>query len=131
MFYRRTLLLGGKDSRLDQFMKAREDDLLHTHAPIVMRSMPVAVTRCSADVRYRWVSQRSADWVGLPVQEIVGRPIVDVLGEDGMRAIRPYIESVLTGKDAGFAEHLTKPVQIDCLLGALDVTSYPHDGRQQ
>jgi CheY-like chemotaxis protein/nitrogen-specific signal transduction histidine kinase len=33
-------------------------------------------------------------------------------------------------RDAGFAEHLTKPVEIGCLLGALEVTSSPYNGHQ-
>ena len=83
-------------------MNARDDDLLLTHAPVVMRSMPVAVARCSADLRYLWVSQRYADWMGSPVREIVDHPIVDLLGEDGLRSIRPHIESVLTGNTVEF-----------------------------
>lgn len=69
------------------------DELLHSHAPVVMRAMPVAVARCSADLRYLWVSQRYADWLDLSIQQIVGRPIVEVLGEEALTPIRPYIES--------------------------------------
>jgi CheY-like chemotaxis protein len=64
--------------------------------------------------------------IGLPVMdgyELAGR-IRAELGEAGPRLI------ALTGygqdsdraraKAAGFAEHLTKPVDVGCLLGALD-----------
>jgi PAS domain S-box-containing protein len=43
------------------------------------------------------VSQRYADWLGLSVRQIVGRPIVDVLGEDVFTEARPHIEAVLRG----------------------------------
>jgi hypothetical protein len=34
------------------------------HAAAVVAAMPVAVTRCSADLRYLWVSDRYAAWLG-------------------------------------------------------------------
>jgi PAS domain S-box-containing protein len=69
--------------------------------------MPVAVTRCSADLRYLWVSERYAAWLGLPAAEIAGKPIVDVIGEDGMVAIRPYVETVLAGKRVEYEDKVT------------------------
>ena len=67
-------------------------------AATVMAAIPEAVTRCSADLRYLWVSDRYAAWLGIPAAEIIGRRIVDVIGDEGMRSIRPYVEAVLAGK---------------------------------
>jgi PAS domain S-box-containing protein len=60
--------------------------------------MPAALTRCSADLRYLWVSERYARWLGLTPQEVVGKPIADVIGAGALDAIRPHIEAVLSGK---------------------------------
>jgi len=68
------------------------------HAPIVMSTMPVAIARCSADLRYLWVSERYASWLGIPAAEITGKLLVDVLGQEGLASIRPYVEAVLAGK---------------------------------
>jgi PAS domain-containing protein len=57
-------------------------------AATVIAAMPVALTRCSADLRYVWVSDRYANWLGIPAAEIAGKPIVDVIGEAGMDSIR-------------------------------------------
>ena len=76
-------------------------------AATVLSTMPVAVTRCSADLRYLWVSERYAAWLGLPAAEIAGKPIVDVIGEDGMVAIRPYVETVLAGKRVEYEDKVT------------------------
>src|SRR5262249_11341874 len=81
-----------------RFMSDRRDHLVPEHAHVVMRLMPVAVTRCSADLRYLWVSQRYADWIGCSPEGLIGRPIVEVLGEEELRTIRTYVESVLKGK---------------------------------
>ena len=72
------------------------------YAPTVMRYMPVAVSQCSADLRYLWVSQRYADWLGLPQEQIVGHRIADVVGEEAVETVRPYIEAVLSGQRVEF-----------------------------
>jgi PAS domain S-box-containing protein len=67
-------------------------------AVTVLEALPVPVARCSAELRYVWVSERYAEWLGIPTAEIDGRPIVDVLGQEGMDSIRPDIEEVLSGR---------------------------------
>jgi PAS domain S-box-containing protein len=71
-------------------------------AATVLATMPAAVTRCSADLRYLWVSDRCASWLGLSAAEIVGKPLVEILGEDAMATIRPFIDEVLAGKRVEF-----------------------------
>lgn len=57
-----------------------------------------AVIRCSRDLRFLWVSQGYADLIRHPVDDIVGRPIVDVLGKETFEAVRPFFERVLAGE---------------------------------
>jgi PAS domain S-box-containing protein len=57
-----------------------------------------AMIRCSRDFRFVWVSQGYADLVQQPVDKIVGRPIVDVLGKEGFEAVRPHFERVFCGE---------------------------------
>lgn len=65
---------------------------------MVTDTMSAAVTQCSADRRYVWVSRGYAAWVGRQQEEIAGRPIAEILGEEGYETIRPYVERVLTGE---------------------------------
>jgi signal transduction histidine kinase/ActR/RegA family two-component response regulator len=64
----------------------------------VLSALPVAVTHCGADLRYVWVSERYAEWLRIPGADIVGRPIVEVLGQRGMDSIRHDIDAVLGGR---------------------------------
>src|SRR5262245_22877355 len=57
--------------------------------------MTAAVSQCSRDLRYRWVSPGYGIWIGRPAAEIVGRRIVDVLGPSAFEALRPHVERVL------------------------------------
>jgi PAS domain S-box-containing protein len=75
-------------------------------AATILAAIPGAVTRCSADLRYLWASDRYAAWLGVPTSEIVGRRIVDVIGEEGTRAIRPHVEGVLAGKPVKYEEQV-------------------------
>jgi PAS domain S-box-containing protein len=67
-------------------------------ATTILAALPVAASRCTADLRYVWVSERFAEWLGVPSGEIVGRSIVEVLGPEAMDSIRPDIDAVLSGR---------------------------------
>jgi PAS domain S-box-containing protein len=58
----------------------------------------VAVSHCSRDFRYLWVNQEYANWLQLRLDEIVGRPMVDVLGKEAFEALRHHFEQVLAGE---------------------------------
>ena len=55
------------------------------------------ITRCSRDLRYLFVSRAYARMLGRDARDIQGRSIVDVMGEHGFAAIKPYVERVLSG----------------------------------
>jgi PAS domain S-box-containing protein len=65
---------------------------------LIADSMPAAVALCSRDLRYIWVNRRCAEWLGMAPEEVVGRPMSQVIGRDNLAAIRPYIERVLAGE---------------------------------
>jgi PAS domain S-box-containing protein len=65
-------------------------------------NMAAAVTRCSRDYRYVWVSPAYAAWLGLPKEQIAGRYIRDVIGSEGFEEIRPYMERVLSGETVNY-----------------------------
>jgi len=65
---------------------------------LVTKQMGVAVSRCSDDLRYLWANQEYANWIQRPLNEIVGRPIVDVLGKEAFEGLLPHFRRVLTGE---------------------------------
>jgi len=73
---------------------------------VVTKQMAAAVTRCSRDLRYLWANQRYADWLQRPLDMIVGRPIVDVLGEDAFELLRHHFERVLNGEIVSYEEEV-------------------------
>jgi PAS domain S-box-containing protein len=79
--------------------KRSQDDLRQAlqQLQFITENMEAGVTRCSRDLRYLWVSRNYAAWLGRTIEEIEGRPILDVLGPSGYEGIRPHVENVLSG----------------------------------
>ena len=70
----------------------------------------IGITRCNRDLRYLEANQTFATIVGLPLGEIIGRPIIEVLGEAAFSTIRPYIERVLAGERVEYESVIPFPM---------------------
>jgi PAS domain S-box-containing protein len=77
-----------------------EATLLSTSAELhrTLDTCATGLTRCNGQLEYVSANQAYARIAGLPVEQIVGRPIVDVMGQKGLEAIRPHVERVLRGE---------------------------------
>jgi len=71
-----------------------------------LHTAATGLTHCSRDLRYLSANRAYAQYVGLPQEQIVGRPIVDVLGQAAFEIIRPRIERVLSGERVEFEDEL-------------------------
>jgi PAS domain S-box-containing protein len=87
-------------------LEAKEHDL-HT----VTDTMSAAVARCSADLRYLWVNRLYAEWVGhRKPEEMIGRPMFEVLGLEAVEQIRPHIDHVLAGNRVEYERFARRPL---------------------
>ena len=64
----------------------------------ILDSTPFMLTRCSRDLCYLYVSKAYAAMLGRRVDEIAGKPIIDIVGPRAFEAIRPHVEAVLRGE---------------------------------
>lgn len=85
--------------------RAARDDLAQQLENTVANA-GTGLTRCSRDLRYTMVNPAYAKLVGKPAEEIVGKYIVDVLGEEATNIIRPYIDRVLKGEAVEYQTEL-------------------------
>jgi PAS domain S-box-containing protein len=86
-------------------LEDRADGILEA-LDVVSKQMAVAVSRCSRDLRYLWANQGYANWLRRPLAEIVGRPILDVLGKDAFESLRHHFERVLNGEVVSYEEEV-------------------------
>ncbi len=62
--------------------------------------------RLTSDLRYRFISPAYAEMIGRAPEEVVGKPIVDILGEEAFKTVLPYIEKVLQGNRTVFERQI-------------------------
>src|SRR6266480_3738423 len=73
-------------------LRAKEAEL-----EAIINRTPFMLTRCTRDLRYRFVSRAYAEMLGRPAEEISGKPILEIVGKKAFKLILPYVEKVLEG----------------------------------
>jgi PAS domain S-box-containing protein len=71
-------------------------------AELVTSRTPLLLTRCSRDGRYVFVNRACAEFFGSPAEDIVGKTIREMLGDEAYATITPYIDRVLRGELVDF-----------------------------
>jgi PAS domain S-box-containing protein len=79
----------------EQVLSSREREL-----GLIIKHTPFMFTRCSRDLRYRFVSSAYAEMIGRRVEDVAGKSLVEIMGEVGYETIRPYVNKVLQGERA-------------------------------
>jgi PAS domain S-box-containing protein len=82
-----------EQARAAEELRGQREDLR-----IVTDTMSAGVIRVSVDLRYVWVNRIFASWVGKPAEEIIGRPVAEVLDERDWTDLRPHVERTLRGE---------------------------------
>jgi PAS domain S-box-containing protein len=65
------------------------------------------LTWCSRDYRYLFVNKASAAFLGKRPELIIGKSIVEVMGEEAFKVIHPYIDRVLAGERVEYETEIT------------------------
>ncbi|PSR18510.1 PAS domain S-box protein [filamentous cyanobacterium CCP3] len=73
-----------------------------TELRLVTNAVPALIAFVDAEQRYRFNNQGYEDWFGQSAAELYGKPIWEVVGDDGYERIRPYVEQVLAGQQVTF-----------------------------
>jgi len=82
----------------DLIERSRTEAALRNAAETVLANTPFLLTRCSSDLRYLFVSEACARMLGRSPEEVIGKKIVEVIGEEGFNAILPHVKAVLSGQ---------------------------------
>jgi len=81
----------------EEALAARTDELHQT-----FNATATGLTRCGRNLQYIAANPAYAEIAGLPLQQIIGRSIIDVMGREGFETIRPYVERVLAGESVEY-----------------------------
>jgi PAS domain S-box-containing protein len=79
--------------------QASEDRLRDSERQLrlVTDNVPVALSRCDTDGRYTFANREFIERQGLAGEEIVGRPVCEVIGDQAFAAVDPYLRECLAG----------------------------------
>lgn len=72
------------------------------HLNLLTEKTTAPLTHCSRDLKYLWVNQYYADWLHKPLDKIVGRPILDVIGKQAFETLHSHFDRVLRGEDVAY-----------------------------
>jgi PAS domain S-box-containing protein len=89
-------------------MQARERALMlasrrnEAQLQLIADALPVLISYIDRDLIYRFANRTYTEWFGLPVSEIIGHPVVDVIGPESLAGVRSRLDGVLRGEEARF-----------------------------
>lgn len=101
------LLVGGMATDITNQCRL-EAELRHSQnqLQLIADHTPLAIAYCDADQRYRFINKIYAEQLGLPADEIIGKQVSGILGQEAYSRIVPYIDRVLSGHSAEFCLEL-------------------------
>lgn len=95
----RLVLANNVSERVQMENALRENELrLRT----ITDNIPALIGYVDADQRYRFANKAYHDWHGNIPDQLYGRSLREVVGDDYYAQVRPYIEAVLAGREVTF-----------------------------
>jgi PAS domain S-box-containing protein len=82
-------------------LKAKTDEVHQ-----ILNTCATGLTICSRDLHYLSANPAYAKLAGMPLDQIIGRPLVDVMGARALEVIRPWIDRVLNGERVEYEQEV-------------------------
>ncbi len=109
IFIRRLLPYRTHDNRIEgvvatfqeitQLKKTQEQlNLQRTQLSLVADAMPVLLAYVDQEHRYQFANASYEKWFGISIDEVIGKPVWEVVGNKAYEVARSSIETVLTGE---------------------------------
>ncbi len=76
---------------------------------LTTNAMPALICYVDTEQRYRFNNKTYEDWLQIPIADLQGRHIWEVLGDAYYAQAKPHIEAVLAGQEANFEAELICP----------------------
>src|SRR5262245_58275863 len=89
----------------------------------ISNRLPALVSLVTPERRFAWCNDEYTRWFGLSREEIVGRPVAEVVGADAWRAVEPRLDAALAGE---FVEYETESSYARGSPRWVHVTYSPH-----
>ena len=89
-------------------LKAAQESLADKERELrqVIDSIPTPMVYCDAEGRYRYVNDAFLDYIGLPLEKVIGATVRDLLGEERWPKFEPILERVRAGESLAVERHI-------------------------
>jgi PAS domain S-box-containing protein len=102
-------MTGAQDTKPSRFAEVDERKLL-----AILDAIPARIAFMSPEGRYLYVNRESAQRIGMPTEEVVGKTIPDILGEDAYQTLKPFRDRALAGQATDWEGWLHYPKFGNC-----------------
>src|SRR5436309_3217192 len=93
LLYQTAIMDLSERKRAEEALRTKEAEL-----EAIINRTPFMLSRCTRDLRYRFVSRAYAQMLRQTPEEIADKPIVEIMGEEGLKTILPQVKKVLKGQ---------------------------------
>lgn len=69
---------------------------------LILDAIPAMIAHVDAGRRYRFANRAYANWFGLSKENIVGRTVAEVIGEEAYAAVRPHLDEAEQGERVSY-----------------------------
>jgi PAS domain S-box-containing protein len=101
-------MFAGLGAQIGQYLeRQRAEEALRASQvklQLVTDCMSAPVVWCSRDLRFRWISKPYADRVRRTPEQLIGHPLIEILGSEMLSRLEPHIKRVLAGETVSFEE---------------------------
>lgn len=70
---------------------------------LVIDAVPQLISYVDSEQCYQFTNKRYDEWFGLTCEQVRGKHLKEILGQDAYQRIRPYVEEALRGNKVSFA----------------------------
>ncbi len=93
----RTAALAIEGKQTEEILRSNENQLR-----LITDTVPLLVSYVDREHHYRFVNRTYTEWFGRSREEIIGKHLSEVLGQDAYRTILPEVKKVLSGEEVVF-----------------------------
>lgn len=105
-----TIAIGGLDHDITK-LKRTEEALRENERrlQLVTDNLPILIAYVDRQCRYVFCNDTCKSWYARPGEDIIGKTVAEVLGDESFRKLEPYIRSALDGNRQVFDERIGYP----------------------
>ena len=108
--------------------KVQQLDTQKEQLRLITDALPVLIAEVDKDYRYLYVNKTYGDWFNLSCDEIVGKRMDEIIGDEAFRIIKPHTDKALKGKNEIFEEHMIFPDAIERDVFVRYISRFNEDG---